>query len=428
MVASYTVTDALDATATGTITITVTPKPLTFELVPVAAATYVEEGQTIEYVLRASEAVQEAITAEVRVIPGDGTAGQTAANDFGSGALNPQIVTIAVDATDSNAFNLIPQNDAATELPESYTVKTTITSGATFTVADVVGEVRDPSTIGGVGQTFTLTTGIDTVPGLIGSAGSTGTDGDDTIVALIDGTTPTNSTLNALDSINGGLGNNSMTLNMVGTAAAPAALPGGIAISNVQTINARGSDAVTLDLTNAPGITGVTALNSTFSADATLTAAATTDIGVSGATGDITIDGGKNIVVNDSTAANDITVSNGTATDNAVGTITVTDTKQTTGKIVVDGGTDVTVTATSTVATGDIEVGLKQAASGAVKVVQNLNDDGTGLNNAAQNIKVEGGSTVDVTVNATSTATVAGKNGRLQSAPPPSPATARPPT
>lgn len=410
VVANYTVTDALGATDTGTITITVTPKPLTFELVPVAAATYVEEGQTIEYVLRASEAVQEAITAEVRVIPGDGTAGQTAANDFGSGALNPQIVTIAVGDADSNAFNLIPQNDAATELPESYTVKTTITSGATFTVADVVGEVRDPSTIGGVGQTFTLTTGIDTVPGLIGSAGSTGTDGDDTFVALIDGVTAANSTLNALDSVNGGLGNNSMTLNMVGAAAA---LPGGIAISNVQTINARGSAAVTLDLTAAAGITGVTALNSTLSTTATLAAAATTDVNVSGATGAIDVAGGKNVVVSDATADQAINVGeSGAGSTNAAGTITVTDTKQGTADITVDGGTTVGVTATidattTAVAGGDILIGGTTKATGAVTVVQNLNSNG-GDNEAddltAAAITVSGGSTVDITVNATSNA------------------------
>lgn len=397
IVANYTVTDTGGNTDQGTLTITVTPKPLTFTIVP--SATYVEEGQTISYKLVASEAVQTEITGSIQVTPGDGTAGQTAANDFGSGALNPQNVTIAVGETESTLFNLIPQNDASTEVPESYTAKATVTG---YTIADVTGEVRDPSTVGGVGQTFTLTTGIDTVPGLIGSAGSTGTDGDDTFVAQVG----SGDTLNALDSVNGGLGTNSMTLNLLGGGALNAA---GITISNVQTINARGDSHVVIDLAAAASITGVTALNSTLSVDADLTAAATTDIGVSGASGQIDIEGGKNVTVSDSTVDENITIG---AASGPAGTVTVTDTKQGSGDILVDGGTDVSITATSTTGTGVIEVGGESASpTGTVTIVQNLNDDGSGL--SASDIGVLGGTKVNITVNATSKATVAGKNSDI---------------
>jgi hypothetical protein len=237
IVANYTVTDTGGNTDQGTLTITVTPKPLTFTIVP--SATYVEEGQTISYKLVASEAVQTEITGSIQVTPGDGTAGKTAANDFGSGALNPQNVTIAVGQTESTLFNLIPQNDAATEVPESYTAKATVTG---YTIADVTGEVRDPSTIGGVGQTFTLTTSQDTVAG---------TSGNDTIKGIYGGAT--GDTVTAGDSVDGGAGTDTLELTAQGTAASPAAF----VVKNVETISIRdlvGATFNALSVENTPAI------------------------------------------------------------------------------------------------------------------------------------------------------------------------------
>lgn len=249
-----------------------------------------------------------------------------------------------------------------------------------------------------------------------------GTAGNDTVNGLIDlvaGTAATeagtSTTFNGFDQINGAAGTNTFKLAVSGD---NSKANYDVSLANIEKIQvveinntSTGGKAITVDASTNADVTDLKVTKST--SDIKLTGSDAQNITTAGTAGAVTIEGGKNIVVNDSTAANDITVSTAGATGNAVGTITVTDTKQTTGKIVVDGGTDVTVTATSTVATGDIEVGLNQAASGAVKVVQNLNDDGTGLDNSAKNIKVEGGSTVDVTVNATSTATVAGKNGAL---------------
>jgi len=266
--ANYTVTDALGATDTGTLTITVTPKPLTFSLVPSAA--FVEEGSTVTYKLVASEPVQDGFTGTIQVSAGDGTAGKTQANDFGSGSLNPVNVTIAAGETESTVFTLTPTNDAATEAPESYTVTGTI-DGKTYSLT---GEVRDPSAVGGLGQTFTLTTGVDTIPGLVGSAGSTGTDGNDTITA-------TNTTLTALDSLDAGLGTN--VLNYLDVAGGTA-IPTSLTLKNVQTVNVRSAAAATVDLTGA-GISGVTTLNVTEGTSATVKAAATTAVDVSGITG-----------------------------------------------------------------------------------------------------------------------------------------------
>ena len=391
VVANFVVTDALGATATSTLTITVTPKPLTFKLVP--SATFVEEGQTITYKLVASEAVAAAVTAEVKVVPGDGTVGKTGANDFGSGALNPQNVTIAVGATESSPFNLIPQNDAATEVPESYTVVTTV---AGYTVADVVGEVRDPSTVGGVGQTFTLTTSVDTVPGLIGSAGSTGTDGDDIIVGSLDGA---NSTWTALDNIDGGLGNNTLRINAI----ADFAVPAGATTSNIQTLQinaaakvgtfaANGTGAVDLSTTLA----GVTTLSITSAAEVDFKAPTTAAVNVSGVTGGVEVVGGAAQTVNLAAQGAAVKLSGST------GAVSVTSAKQAgAGKTIdIDGGSTVNVVTTADATNGAINIGATTPATGAVSVTSNLNGNGTAKIDQAD-ITVTGGSTVTVASNLT---------------------------
>ena len=237
-------------------------------------------------------------------------------------------------------------------------------------------------------MTGSLTTGVDTIPGLIGSANSTGTDGNDTITA-------TNTTLTALDVINGGLGTNVLNYTDV---AGGTALAASATITNVQTINVRSTGASTHDLTTNAGITGVTALNSTLSTTATLTAANTTSIGVSGATDAITIEGGKDVTVTDATASKLIKV--GATTVNA-GTITVTDTKVGTTNVEIDGGTDVTVTASGVGTGGTIKIGQGGAAtdlaSGAVVVSSTGLAYTAALTQAMNAIAVKGGKTISVT-------------------------------
>jgi hypothetical protein len=251
-----------------------------------------------------------------------------------------------------------------------------------------------------------LTTGIDTMPGLVGSANSSGTDGNDTIVALINKAAgATNTTLNALDTINGGLGTNSMTLTVTGGNLAAADF-NAVTISNVQTLNVRGTDNLVMDLPANAGITGITALNTTLSAVTNLTAATTTDVSVSGATGAITTDGGRNITVTDTFAGNNITIGEGTVN---AGTVTVTD-NIAAARIEVDGGTTVSITATgATNLLGNaIRVGAGGAAtdqpSGAVTVSNTAAAivANAGAATAVQmgNIAVTGGSTVSVTQSA----------------------------
>ncbi|MFB9887862.1 beta strand repeat-containing protein [Balneatrix alpica] len=267
-------------------------------------------------------------------------------------------------------------SDAAAILTTVTAAASSVTSAKSTADAVAAGT----GSAGVPGQTFTLTVGADSI---------TGTDGNDTINANA-------STLSALDSITGGAGTDTLKIVGVDKDGAAAAINttaiSGLSISGVEVINAVGAAAVTIDSTN---FTGLTNLNSTQSVAVTLTAATSTDVSVAGATGAITVDGGKNITVSDATANTGITI--GATTVNA-GNITVTDTNQGTGNIAVDGGVNVAVTATG--GTGTITVGNGGAATdlptGTVAVTSNHKAT-AGTDVTQGNITVNGGSTITVT-------------------------------
>lgn len=206
------------------------------------------------------------------------------------------------------------------------------------------------------------------------------------------------STLTSIDSLDGGEGKDTLNVKSDEDILAVTAT-----IKNIETINLEsgkdiGKNTADFDTTT---FTGAETLNVKKATNAYLKAAATTDVNVSGVTGDIEVTNGKNVVVNDNTVDTDIIV------NGAAGTITVTDTKNAepagTNNIKIDGGTDVTVTATADASSGDIEIGTAKQATGDVKVTQNLNSDGTAAVTGGT-IGVTGGKTVDVTVNSTITA------------------------
>ena len=200
------------------------------------------------------------------------------------------------------------------------------------------------------------------------------------------------STLDDFDTLDGKAGND--TLNI---ATGKAINIVDLNLTSIETVNVKTAAAITnLDGSNW---NGTNTLNVTQATAATVTAAATTDVNVSGVTGAIVVKGGNDVVVTDSKAGSAITVSNG-ATGNATGTITVTDTNQGTGNIIVDGGTDVTVTASATATSGTLTIGGNKSASEDVVVVSNLNTDGTTAATGGA-IAVTGGKTVNVTVNGT---------------------------
>ena len=255
-----------------------------------------------------------------------------------------------------------------------------------------------------------LTKGLDNI---------VGTAGNDTITGSVDSTNAELNTMSPIDVVNGGDGTDTFKI-----AAATALTTASLAtISNVETIELAASDTMGTvgvndlvnDATNdgdatptaafdVSNVTGLTTLNVTKATSTSIKAAATTDVSVAGATGGIEVNGGKNVTITDAANGNHITVGStvvaaaddtNTAGTAAAGTITVTDSKQNAGIIQVDGGTDVTVTTSSTVDNGGTAVGALKAASGTVSVTANLNGDGTATLDQGD-ITVKGGTAVTV--------------------------------
>ena len=236
------------------------------------------------------------------------------------------------------------------------------------------------------GQTFlTLTTGIDVSGSLVGSAGTTSTVGNDTFVALVDDSAvPVGTTLTALDSIDGGAGQDVLNLNVL-------TITGGFKaakVAGIETVNIR--SAVDLTKADTSKWTGVETINVTQGEVLDLTVgdgqavnvdgiSSTKSITVTGTTGAVNVVGVDNDV--------DVTTTTGdvTVTTDADVTVEATtgnvDVEATTGKADVTGGTDVTVSAN-----GDITL---TGVIGAIKV--------TNTDQAATAIDVNGGTTVNVT-------------------------------
>ena len=320
-------------------------------------------------------------------------------NGGGASVNTDQLVLALIDgAAAADTLVLDNKTEAAIYYTENTAQADFTTDAATASVDDVDStsdsvDASKTATDGGsqsAGQTFTLTTGVDTV---------IGTTDNDTIKGLIDGG---DSTLTALDTIDGGAGTDTLAIDATGALT----LPAGVSLSNVETMTLRSVGATTAD--TSTGYAGLTTLNSTLAVAANLTAAATTDINVSGATGAITVEGGKDVTVTDATANKAITVGDAAATTGSpAGTITVTDTDNSGAAVTtVTGGTDVTVTTTADATSGNIVVGhaTNGAASGAVVVTQNTTSDASAAVTAGD-VTVIGGSTITVAANIANTAT-----------------------
>lgn len=254
------------------------------------------------------------------------------------------------------------------------------------------------------GQNIVLTAGVDTGTAFVGGTGN------DTFVANRDINAAGGNgadTLGALDVIDGGTGTD--TLLVTSDNGNTAFELGQATIRNIETIVVRGSADVEADVSGS-NITGLNSIDVTRAANVLVTAAASTNVNVNGATGNIAIAGGKDIALVDATAGNDIVIGNTTDEVYAAGNVTVTDTKQGAGDITIDGGNAVTVVATSTVTSGDILIGDTKEARGVVTVTQNSNADGTANLNAGD-ITVTGGSTVTVNANMTVAAVDENANG-----------------
>ncbi|CAB1371014.1 conserved protein of unknown function [Denitratisoma oestradiolicum] len=199
----------------------------------------------------------------------------------------------------------------------------------------------------------------------------------------------TDTTLTGLDSLDGGSGTDSLNVSDV---AGGLNVGAGVTIANIETATFQGTGALTID---SSGWTGLTALNVTkANGNVDLTAATTTAVSLSGATGGtVDVTGGSTQTVSLTKAGGNVTL------DGGAGAVSLTVTNQNTKNIKVDNGTSVNVTTTDT-ATSTIDVGTVATAkpSGAITIVQNVN--GTG-NTTGGAITTVGGSSVNVTVNAT---------------------------
>lgn len=150
---------------------------------------------------------------------------------------------------------------------------TTVTLGGTevpTTAAAVVPTTIDAGTTslsgeGGStpveGQTFTLTTGTDISGTLVGSAGTTSNDGDDTFIA-------TDTTFTSADVILGGTGTDTLTI----TAATGASITAASTVVGVETVNVivNSFDTETVDMANVVGAT-ITTDNSQIAGSSSIT-------------------------------------------------------------------------------------------------------------------------------------------------------------
>ncbi len=231
--------------------------------------------------------------------------------------------------------------------------------------------------------TFTLTTGVDT---------PAGTAGNDTFKGVVGN----GATLSAADVIDGSGGED--TLEVVDATGGTALTGPLLNVSNVENLSIRSAGVADADTSGIAfskvDITQATSVDST--------ANAASNVSVSGATGAIEVDGGKDISITDATKDTDITVG-----DTTVGTGAVTINATSAGKssIAVDGGTDVTVnvsglTGNANTTTDTIQVGQGGVAtdlpSGAIAVTST--NVGVAAGDAFMNdTSVAGGTTVAIT-------------------------------
>ena len=215
-------------------------------------------------------------------------------------------------------------------------------------------------------QIFTLSTDVDAF---------TGGAGNDTVKGVYG----TGGSLSILDTIDGQAGTDTLDLVDASTSTA-STMPSLLNVVGIEKLLVRGAG----DINVAASAVAFTTVTTTQSAASTVAANAGSDVAVSGATGAIVVNGGKDITVTDSTVDGSITIGGTTVSKGAV---SVTDTKVGNASIAVDGGTDVTINvagvadaittnnSTTIAATTDvISVGIGGAAtdlpSGAVVINQ----------------------------------------------------------
>jgi hypothetical protein len=208
------------------------------------------EGTTVTYVItRTTTTSAESLTFSVAGDNNNGTVPPAiAGTDFTVGSAT---VNFAIGQSTAT-FTVDLNSDLAVEGVEGY--KITVFKGAQV-VATSNQLVADATNANNIGQTFQLTGNVDTMPGLIGSGGSSNTNGNDTIVG-------TQATLGALDNIDAGAGDND-TLQILDTGTGNVASFNFVTVKNVENLqytSTRGFDGGLLDTTGFTGLKTLTAV------------------------------------------------------------------------------------------------------------------------------------------------------------------------
>lgn len=290
--------------------------------------------------------------------------------------------------------------DAANNAAKTWlsTVSTTASLNAAIAPTALASTVASVAAVGlqSGGKASALTTGVDTL---------TGTSGTDVFTAVLNGAS---STFTALDTIDGGAGVDVLNISAIDDFV----VPGGLTISNVEQVQLTAAgkvgafaagDVGALDV--SVSMANVAELTVSKASEADLKAGSATAVKIVDVVGGVEVVGGASQSVSAANQANDIVLRGST------GSVTVNSAAQA-GDITIDGGSTVNVAATSKASNGDINVGATAQSTGAVSVTSNLNSDAAAAFTGGA-INVEGGSTVNVAVNAVSTATVETATGDI---------------
>ncbi|TXI42962.1 MAG: hypothetical protein E6Q59_00145 [Nitrosomonas sp.] len=188
-------------------------------------------------------------------------------NGVGFGQIVFDAVTFLSTTTDTNfaAAKTLLDNKAmvaeafskiskSTDLTVLQQVLSKVTGDAPYTATDVARVIADSGAAEPVGKTYTLTEGVDNIPGTVG---------DDTIIAG-EGSSGGAHTLGASDLINGGDGTDTIDIKMVGDNLIPR-------MSSVEKVFAQALGTVpdTINMVNATGIQELWSKNSTNDLDVT---------------------------------------------------------------------------------------------------------------------------------------------------------------
>lgn len=349
-----------------------------------AASTTLTEGNETTFTVTSSVIATADTTLTFNIV-GDTNGGTIAAASAADFTGLTGTVTIAAGST-TGTFKITAVNDQVAEGLEGFKISlfdaalkaVTLTGSTVFAVSDRT----DP-----VGQTLTLTGGIDT---LVGGAGN------DTIVG------GNGSSLISLDSVDGGAGNDIITFVTTDDVSVTA----GAKVLNVETATITTTGAVAADVKGWTGLTAVTATGGkgvSVVADTTVNVSATS---TAAGANNLSVTGGKAVTA---TAAARTTGTIKVA--DAAGAVTVNSTGASTGDITITGATStVTVTNTSSV---NGNAGAVNVTGGTTVTVSNLASNDVNTTTTLGTTTVTGTSaTTSVTVKqsaaATASASVAG--------------------